>query len=191
MKVIIITVGTSLIQNYKNNISKELDGINPIELSKALYKYDSAETAIIKRLKIDNKREKIILISSDTKEGYLCAQAIDSYLIQTGYSYSSIIKIEGVQITDYSRLQDFGIANLINTLSKIRNDYKGNEIIIGAIGGYKVITSFATIFGVIFGIEVCYLNEDSKNLVKYPPMPVSVDREIIIENIETINKISQ
>lgn len=191
-RVIISTTGTSLLTNWKrvHDSSEEpsfqdlLSFINANEEA-------SAETNSLSKLNIDPNRDVLYFVGSDTPDGRFSLQVIEHYYQSKGYNYVFPQYVVGLKNRDYHDFQTRGLPNLLKTLCTIRENHLGTHLIINATGGFKAQTAYATLFGIIFGIEVVYLYEDFKNLLRFPQMPINIDSGLIKSHMETITKIIQ
>jgi hypothetical protein len=56
-----------------------------------------------------------------------------------------------------------------------KGERAGYNVILNATGGYKPLSSAMTIVGLITGLEIIYLFEESEQLVTIPPLPLHVN----------------
>jgi putative CRISPR-associated protein (TIGR02619 family) len=189
-RVIITTVGTSLISTWERNVN------NPGEMSvgQSLFeslktkKIKAAETDSIAKLNPDKQYDYLYLVSSDTDRGIKCADVLANYYTDEGYMYveKRVIRNVGRSLDDF---QNYGMMNLFEEFSKIVEDHANAKIIINATGGFKAMTSYATFFGITHGYEVVYLFEEYRDILEFPPLPVSIDNQYILPYMNQFNEI--
>lgn len=188
-KVIVSTAGTSLLTSWRqinNHLNPSVDDlVSYLESGSSV----CAEANSLSKLDINNKYDYLYFVSSDTPDGRLCVEALEKYYTANSYSYVMGTYVSGLN-KNYYDFQSRGLMNLFKTLSAIYQDHPGMHYIINATGGFKAQTSFATLFGIITGIEVVYLHEDFSNLLRFPLMPVSCNRGLIEQHKDTFAKIT-
>ncbi len=130
----------------------------------------------------------VYLLYSDTLLGKLCALAIQSALREyCGLNENAIIveHISGLNIQNFAQFRQDGVRNLFRAAIKIfeeagltvdNPDHRHTaEIILNPTGGYKATVPYLTLLGSMYGKEVIYISEESDELIKLPPLPLSYD----------------
>ena len=196
-KFVVCTAGTSIATNlgiekgivfepsawdednvdFEQTIKKKLqpyihENMNNIERQRAL----SAEINTLAGLTI-GKSDRVVLLASDTGQGRICSEAVRLCLIQWYELPENAVKVErveGLQVNDQQRLEEFGLRNLVSKIISIldQNQYS-YEIIFNTTGGYKGVVPFMAAIGMIFGKKIVYMFESSKSLLTLPPLPLS------------------
>jgi putative CRISPR-associated protein (TIGR02619 family) len=189
-RIIINTVGTSLVSNFRRT-NKEADPTT-LPTSEQLLQFlrenpePCAEVSFLKRLsKLNARNDNLYFLGSSEEVGELCTETLAEYYRLLGFMNSQAERIHLLN-TRAVEFEHFGLPNLFNTLSKIQNENPSGERLINATGGFKAQTAYAVFFGLLFGIPVYYYNEQFKDIVEIPAIPVVCDRKAYDQNRNTI-----
>ena len=148
--------------------------------------------------KVDLK--KILLLSTNTDESISCAKEIERILkekvFNTNFAKNKII-INGSEASDIIdtsekfnlRMEntDYFSEDLSELMEIIRGQLTENEknkvrVILNITGGYKGVTPFFSLFGFLMdNIEMIYIHEDEKTLVRIPSLPLTWDFKLFDE----------
>ncbi|MGB5156449.1 putative CRISPR-associated protein [Desulfobacterium sp. N47] len=162
------------IEATKDRIAEELSGIKlPDELDDT-----SAEIKSLVKMGLD-KNDAVILISSDTIDGKLCAESVRDFLVENKLISEPSIKIKeivGLQATDGSRFQKEGLKNLLNYLVSLEHQ----DIIFNPTGGYKSIVPYLALMGMLFNKPVKYIHENSEDILTLTGVPIILDDDLIL-----------
>lgn len=183
MRLVISTVGTSLISNLGNEKQKNID---LSELVKNIWTAGevkaSAETNALSR--ILQEGDQLLFLCSDTTEGRLASEALTEFYEGMKYkvSYRVISELNYLHDDFMSR----GLKSLVNILiGEIQlARHKGLEPIISATGGFKAEIAYATLVGLIFQVPVYYIHEIFQDIICMPPAPIDWDISLLAENEE-------
>lgn len=137
-----------------------------------------AETNGLSRCGI-SKEDEVILLHTETGDGQICAEAVQSILEEAFACDCRLVRIDGLQVRDPRRFRKEGVQNLFRTLDRLRNERWGRELRLNVTGGFKAVVPFMTLYGLIHRLDVVYLYESSSELITLPPIPVSFDFERI------------
>ncbi len=204
MKTIITTVGTSLFTNYKKYNPHDIDSnIHDLEslpyiksnqwkdeikviketIDEWINKDSSAEIKSILELKKKYGEVSVQLIATDTILSALAAEIIREYLkqknIEALFDKNNNVII-GLQVENKNDFVKIGLINLIKRLESIMNSY--DDMIFNITGGYKAVIPYMTIMGQIYNIPICYIFEETDELIEIPQAPVDFDFSVIDEN---------
>lgn len=180
MNLLICTVGTSLINHWKDQTGN-LGDEAAIRLVKELKKLSEqerrlgAEISSIGSLAREGKLtegDRLYLCVSETQEGEFTGDVLKRYY--QGRFEVEIKRIDGLQGVNPKKFQA-GLRRLVETIAKIKREHPGTDIAINATGGYKAQISFAALIGQVFSIPVYYQFEGFPSHIVLPPMPVSWD----------------
>ncbi len=199
MKVI-VTVGTSLFENYKEKnteIGKELKNksyykdknryesrfkniINNLEeFIKEEENKSCAEINSINKLKEKYPQEEfeIFLIASDTIRSYLVAEVLKKYFENVKFKENEKHIIKNLSVLQNDRdLVKIGYKNLIKTLL---NETSGYNEIYNISGGYKAVIPLITQIASYKKVNISYIYEDSDYLIEIPPFPFEIDKNLL------------
>lgn len=196
MKIVICTVGTSLLNHWRD-IVKNYSAEERIRLVKELKKLSNgdrkqgAEICSIFSLLKDGMieiRDKIYLCVSDTPEGLFTGEVVNSFF--TGQFGVEVKKIAGLQGENPKKFQG-GLRMLVDNIAKIIGQHRNMEIVINATGGFKAQISFAGLIGQVFSIPVYYQFETFPACIGLPPLPVSWDFDLWLKHYDLIEDVEQ
>ena len=208
---LICTVGTSLFEgnlkrlsgdspgrpeNWKE-IKAQYDKSNWIELSKLLLKVNpenrtcGAEINTIeesrKKKWLDLKR--LIFLVSDTEPGRNTGKVLKSY-----FKGRKDLGLEEVEYREIEKLQDskpvafktHGLRNLVREIGNIVQQHGKDQVAIDATGGYKAQIAIAVLVGQALDIPVYYKHERFSEIIDFPPLPISLDYDILGRNSDIL-----
>ena len=204
MKTLIIsTVGISLLTNYlRSKGIRELD-VDSIDKSEVLKFIDSephaasAETNSLLKIIDELNKEGIttkdlyfIFLVSETKEGEFCAEILSKYFSDKMNIPSFTVEIEGLRYDEKAFVYK-GLMKLLEEVVRIVREHKGKRIIINATGGFKAEIAYLTIIGALLGLEIYYIHEKFREIVKLPRLPIKIDEKKLEEFLKIVNLISK
>ncbi|MBM3275526.1 MAG: putative CRISPR-associated protein, partial [Candidatus Sericytochromatia bacterium] len=185
-RLIVCTVGTSLL----SNADRPWAGWNPRRQDPlpdaadvALWLEDadaaaaSAETNTLRALDV-GEADRLAFLHSDTSEGRFCAERLATLYARAG------VPVETKKIGKLGYGADHfsaGLKALVDiTISLVRTGReRGQQPIFCATGGFKAEIAFLNLIGALLGVEVVYLHELHRELVRLPQLPLSWDAAIV------------
>ena len=183
MRLIISTVGTSIISNFPND-QRANAGVEELltNLSRQGEVKACAETNSLSRIIRENDR--VLFLYSDTPEGKLASEALTQYYQQKGYRASR--RVIGELNYKHEDFMYRGLKSLVNIMiNEIRLAHiKGEEPIISATGGFKAEIAYATLVGLMFHVPVYYIHEIFQDIICMPPAPIDWDLSLLAEHEE-------
>ncbi|BCW98130.1 MAG: hypothetical protein KatS3mg024_0957 [Armatimonadota bacterium] len=179
MRDLIVTVGTSLLGNWRgSNRTQEhraedlpdcqtlLDWVGQQPPEKA-----SAETHTLFRLPLEAD-DRIHLLHSSTEEGRLCAHALERHFSPRCRE----CRFVEIRYLSYSEphFRDRGLRELLSEAFKIIREArrKGRSVEICATGGFKPELAYLNVAGLLAKCPVHYVHERFASLITLPPLPV-------------------
>jgi putative CRISPR-associated protein (TIGR02619 family) len=192
-RVIVTTVGTSLLTNREDGrpwagwkrgsplpssaiVNQWLASADPVKIS--------AETNTLHNLSISNY-DWLELLHSQTDEGLFCAQCLASY-------YAAICRKVALQPIDslnyhHESFSQHGLKSLVAKVFDILDKEVPNrpgspEVIFAATGGFKAEIAFLNLIGALLNIEVYYIHEQFRELVRLPRLPLTWDTDYVTQN---------
>jgi len=207
VNALIVTVGTSLINNWRNPKTKEWKGKevegNKVDSFDALkialrhlgdpedvieYGAEINSICSIQKRVVDSEIEKIVFLVSDTEEGIETGKTLVNYYEHEGIE-SNYAVIEKLQDSDQTLFRQQGLPNLIKTMSFwIRELKKMYNVGINATGGYKAQIAFAVLLGQVMKVPVFYRFERFPEVISLPPLPVNYDFAVWEENLHILQE---
>ncbi|MCX7624862.1 MAG: putative CRISPR-associated protein [Candidatus Sumerlaeaceae bacterium] len=151
-------------------------------LSTADMEAASAETNTLRRINL-SQDDKLILMHSSTPEGRFCAECLaDLYKNSTRDVIVKEVSELGYAADKFSSALKKLIDITVNTVTEAAKE--GATVIIAATGGFKAEIAFLNLLGALCGIEVVYLHELHRNVVRLPQLPLSWDANFVAQNLE-------
>ena len=204
MKTLIIsTVGISLLTNYLRSKGIKESDVDSIDKSDIFAFIDkdphaaSAETNSLLKILDELGKEGVttkdlyfIFLVSETKEGEFCAEILSKYFSDKMKVPSFIVEIEGLRYDEKAFVYK-GLMKLLEEVVRIVREHKDKRIIINATGGFKAEIAYLTVIGAILGLEVYYIHEKFKDIVKLPRLPIRIDEKKLEEFLKIVNLISK
>ena len=165
----------TIIKSLKQRAEKKLEKANTIEIKEA-----SAELNGIYGLYDDQIEQGIpdmhLLITTDTAQGRVAAEIVESFLKTKGLTNISTYAPSGLS-TASSYLFVEGMAKLIPWMQEIIKDYKNSRytICFNLVGGFKALQGYLNTIGMFYADEIIYVFEGSNKRIKIPKLPIKVD----------------
>lgn len=206
---IITTVGTSLLSNYskdkfkefknecfhpdlfdhsnnnsntKNGVSSDIEKTEKVLLEHVKKKGGSACAELSSIQKIDPKgKAEIYLLCTETVTSYMCGRVLEKYLTEEERRNTILEYIPNLQVTNAKEFQDKGFLNLIASVKQICDAGKDHTIYFNISGGYKALIPAMTLLAQLEHVSLCYLFEESDELIEIGNLPMSFDWEVIEE----------
>lgn len=200
---LICTVGNSLLANLsqlgeKNTEFSELQAAylshDWKKLAKALLKINPASrwcgVEINTISEISTKKnvslENLIFLVSDTPDGKTSATILKNYFqMRKDLPLRNVIDVvvEKLQPDHPKDFKLYGLRNLVQKITEYYQKFGGSEeVAIDATGGYKAQIALATIIGQVLNIPVFYKYENFPEIINFPPLPISLDYQLIAYN---------
>ncbi len=205
---LICTVGTSLfgnltrlsekdkIDNWKE-IKTQFEQGNWSKLSKELRKLSpssricGAEINTIEEAKkkkwLDLKN--LILLVSDTKDGENTGILLEKYFLDRddlSLSQVEYMLINDLQDADPKKFKIHGLRNLVRVVGDCIQRFGKRNVSIDATGGYKAQIAVAVLIGQALDIPVYYKHEKFSEIIDFPPLPISLDYDILGRNSDIL-----
>lgn len=184
MRIIITTVGTSLLTNYQK-AAREND---PTDQALANYLHHTAaeqacaETNSLHRLLVLD--DGIVFLHSTTNDGSRCADCLARHFRNRGHDSRAMV-IPDLSYQE-SRFKMRGLRSLVCKIIEIIDTERsrGHEVVINATGGFKAEIAYATLIGLLFDVPVYYIHEAFWEIIAMPPVPISWDYRLIADHDE-------
>ncbi len=151
--------------------------LSSIKLSSNL---DDTSAEIKSLVKMGLKKEdEVILISSDTIDGKLCAESVKEFLIEHQLVSENSVKIKeitGLQSVDGKKFEKQGLKNLLTYL--ISFEYQ--NVVFNLTGGFKSVVPYVALMGMIFKKPVKYIHENSDDVLTLTGIPLILDDDLML-----------
>lgn len=200
---LICTVGNSLLDNLSKLGEKDLTHSDLQELyirkewkklAKTLLNIDPASyicgVEINTISEINTKRnvslENLIFLISDTPSGQMSGTLLKNYFeFRTDLHLRNVISdtIEKLQPENPQDFKRDGLRNLVRKITEYSQKFGGSgEVAINATGGYKAQIALSAIIGQVLNLPVFYKYENFPEIINFPPLPISLDYQLIAQN---------
>lgn len=187
---IICTVGTSLLTNRDD---RPWAGWNPRTpdplpaaavvdrwLASADLVKASAETNTLRALEL-SEHDALALLHSDTPEGRFCAEAL--WRLYRGRCRE--VSLEQIGRLGYgAAVFTAGLKSLVDVTLRLvhQGRERGREALLCATGGFKAEIAFLNLLGALLEIEVVYIHELHRELVRLPRLPLTWDADFVLRH---------
>ena len=124
----------------------------------------------------------VLVFSTDTGVGYLCATLIHEFLRLKGYA---VVTGEPVRVRGLGRSEeslDDGLANLLDSVVSVIKEHagKGVRVYVNATAGFKAEATFLTMAAAVAGATAAYyIHEAFREVVELPLPPLTPDPRVI------------
>lgn len=144
-----------------------------------------AEIHTLSKMKCD-KNDAIVLLYSDTDDGEKSSNLLKEEIQARFGAEVRSEKVCGLQV---KKAADFNRLGMISLYEKLK-PYEGNPSVeICGTGGYKGMVAMATFFAMINGNPVRYIYESGAEMITYPALPVTYDKDFFFENERALEKL--
>lgn len=152
----------------------------------------SAESAILRKAGL-SKDDRVVLLATDSYLGRVCADET-ARLIANGFGLpdSSVekVRVEGLQVADAECLRRAGLPNFVREVCRrVEANRYQYDVILCPVGGYKGVIPFLTVLGMAFRLPSLYTFEYINSLVRLPPLPFSLDRDLYIRAKDALREL--
>jgi putative CRISPR-associated protein (TIGR02619 family) len=140
----------------------------------------SAETNTLRAMELDES-DYLELLHSATPEGRLCAEVLRELYMPNLHEVS----VEEIPQLGYgAEVFTRGLKGLIQlSLASVeRARTRGREPVFCATGGFKAEIAFLNLVGALLGVEVLYIHEQHRSLVRLPRLPLRWDDEFVMRH---------
>ncbi len=184
---IVCTVGTSLLTNRDErpwagwnprtpdplpSTEEVLSWLARADLTKA-----SAETNTLRALEL-SEEDRLDLLYSETEEGRFCAEVLSQFYRPR----CRAVELWQIGHLGYGAASfTTGLKSLIDCAIRLVRDARehGYQPLFCATGGFKAEIAFLNLLGALLEIEVVYIHELHRELVRLPRLPLAWDADFV------------
>lgn len=200
MDNLIITVGTSLIENYiALNKGKEVTKENILEY------YENGNIGDLRDIRlgaeivsVENLLNKNIfsgkhlyMINHDTVNGVVAGEVLEEFFLKKGIVKKVTRKT--IEKVDKRRPEEFkivGIRNLVDEIANIVNSVPSKyNVAVCTVGGYTAEIFTVSLMAQILGIKSYFMFREFEDVTEIPPLPIKIDYNYYLENKDFFNTI--
>lgn len=191
-RLLITTVGTSLLTNRDgrpwspwngragdplpdaDSVDRWLADADPIKAS--------AETNTLQRIGV-HAEDHVRLLHSDTPEGRFCSERLQHF-------YAAVVRCRRVDPRPLTALgyahasfSQQGLRALVNeAITAVRDARRASlEPVFSATGGFKAEIAFLNLMGALLEVEVYYVHEQFREIVRLPRLPLMWDADWVLQ----------
>ncbi|WP_414529051.1 putative CRISPR-associated protein [Nodularia chucula] len=126
------------------------------------------------------KSDTHLLITTDTAQGLITAELIETFLKNKGLLSTSTYYTPGFSLNESVTFAE-GIANLFSYVQEVITSSKNNQhtICFNLVGSFKAIQGYFNTIGMFYADEIIYIFEGSNEIIRIPKLPVQVDKLMI------------
>lgn len=168
-----------------NELAKELLKVNPSNRTCGAEINTIEEAKKKKWLELDN----LILLVSDTEAGRNTGYVLKKYFEgrdDLNLQQVEFKVIEQLQDTEPKNFKIHGLRNLVRIVGDFIQRFGNEAIAIDATGGYKAQIAVAVLIGQALDIPVYYKHERFSEIIDFPPLPISLDYDILGRNSDIL-----
>jgi len=202
MKTLIVTVGVSLLTNRDEDVPVDdrrpwagwhsgvelpceedmIDYLRSTDLQQA-----SAETNTLRALAL-TEQDHLVFLHSQTGDGELCGEVLARFYEEEGYR----VELREIRRLSFEEtaFRDFGLKGLVAALFEEIGKAQGTPVFC-ATGGFKAEIAFVNLVGMLMGVEVYYMHEKFRDLIRFPTFPVEWNLEVVERNLDFFEWIDQ
>ncbi len=143
----------------------------------------SAETNTLRAIGI-SAEDQVCLLHSDTPEGRYCSERLQTF-------YGSVLQCRQVDARpltalgyDHGTFSQKGLRALVHEAIKaVREAHDTSlEPVFSATGGFKAEIAFLNLLGSLLGVEVYYIHEKFRDIVRLPRLPLKWDAAWVLQH---------
>jgi len=188
-RMLITSVGTSLLTNRDRpwggwDPRRPLPDSRKVDdwLAKANPAAASAETNTWRAVDLD-PQDRVVLLHSDTPEGRYCAERLRTYL-EAGRCREVSLRCLAALAYHTGSFAQRGLRSLVSEAIKAIEEANraGLVPVLCATAGFKAETAFLNLLGALVKVEVYYIHEQFREIVRLPRLPLAWDAEFVQRN---------
>lgn len=120
--------------------------------------------------------DRVRLVHSDTGDGEVCARLVAAYLQRRlGVDDTGLDRVPGLQVDDAARFRREGVPNLLRLVLAEGDRCGWTGLVLNATGGFKAAIPYMTLAGMFFAVDVAYIFDNGRELIRVPRLPVDFD----------------
>ena len=198
-RFIILPVGLSLTRNLKNQKGIELSlGKEAVQLKPILgdkpqdLQRLSVELSILAKLKVI-KEDKVVFLATDTDEAECAARANSTLAQQLFGREAEVRRVKGLVLDNAQTFVREGLRNFFQELDKlVEAAFNGGyDPVLGIAGGIKPVIPYAAVYGMLRGVPLVYVFEETQALINLPPLPIDFDWEALEQVEQVLGRIDE
>ena len=140
----------------------------------------SAETNTLRSIEVESA-DHVLLLHSDTDEGRFCSDRLRRF-------YSDVVECRQVDARPLTALgyagasfSEKGLKVLVHEATAAVRGAGRLDPVFCATGGFKAEIAFLNLLGALLGVEVFYIHEQFREVVRLPRLPLDWDTNFVLE----------
>ena len=201
-RLLITTVGTSLLTNrddrpwagWNGRAGDPLPDVADVDmwLAQADPVTASAETNTLQAIDVQES-DRLIFLHSDTPEGRFCSERLQHF-------YANMVKcrdVAGRSLTAlgyaHASFSQKGLKVLVQEAIKAVTQARDQALypVFCATGGFKAEIAFLNLLGALLEVEVYYIHEQFREIVRLPRLPLNWNTEWVLQRQDFFNWIDE
>ena len=164
-----------IISELKERAEKELYSDNTDKIRKASAELNGIYSLYNRQIE-QGQPDTHLLVTTDTAQGRVAAEVVESFLKSKGLTNISTHAQSGLS-TASSEIFVEGMAKLFPSMQETIKKWKKSKytICFNLVGGFKALQGYFNTIGMFYADEIIYVFEGSNQLIKIPKLPVKVD----------------
>ena len=139
--------------------------------------------------------DKVVFLAPDSALGRIGSHALAEIVREVYGAESDVVRIEGLQLYDIKELRSVGLKKLVHTLVDdfLANKFIGEayEVMISPAGGFKAVTSYLHVLGMLYGKRAICSLEYTDDLIAIPPLPLTFNVDLFQEARDALTYIEK
>lgn len=164
-----------IISELKERAEKELYSDNTDKIRKASAELNGIYSLYTRQIE-QGQPDTHLLVTTDTAQGRVAAEVVESFLKSKGLTNISTHAQSGLS-TASSDIFVEGMAKLFPSMQETIKTWQKSKytICFNLVGGFKALQGYFNTIGMFYADEIIYVFEGSNQLIKIPKLPVKVD----------------
>lgn len=136
--------------------------------------------------------DELVLFAGESAAGIFTARVVAQFGKHVWHTSAEMEVITGLQAQDAALFRSAGVTRYARSVIRwltIPGITHSHDIILNASAGYKSLVPYTTLLGMIFGVKVQYIFENSDVVMTMPPLPISCDRDLLARVEPLLTKI--
>lgn len=120
--------------------------------------------------------DRVRLLHSDTDDGAVCARLVQAYLSRRmNLDDTGLDRVAGLQVDNAALFRREGVPNLLRVVMAEGDRCGWSGLVLNATGGFKAAIPYMTLAGMFFAVDVAYIFDNGRELIRVPRLPVDFD----------------
>ncbi len=179
------------VEKLKNEIYGKLVNLDNINLRKSSAELNGI-LGFYKENLSDANEDIHFLITTDTYQGKIAGEIVQTFLNNSGINNVQIITIKYLS-TKSKKDFSSGIKELLKWFDETMPGYKddGYEIVFNLTGGFKSLQGYLNTIGMFYADKIIYIFESENELIEIPKLPIQIQTDLFEQNLSIFIQLAQ